>query len=104
LSRSWDIFHASGNRRLTKHNSKGSQKMKLAISHTAFILSHGKQPSGKGSWAFEIHDNSNCKTVRVVFCPGLHTLTAAKKWLKTWVAENMAAELATGYLSASVAP
>jgi hypothetical protein len=42
--------------------------------------------------------------VKVVFCPGLHTLTAAKRWLKTWVAENMAAELATGYLSASVAP
>lgn len=78
--------------------------MKLAISHTAFILSHGKQPSGKGSWAFEIHDNCNCKTVKVVFCPGLHTLTAAKRWLKTWVAENMAVELATGYLSASVAP
>ena len=78
--------------------------MKLIIDNSAFVRSHGKQPSGEGYWAFEIHDNSNCKTVKVVFCPGLHTLTDAKRWLKTWVAENMAAELATGYLSASVAP
>jgi hypothetical protein len=34
----------------------------------------------------------------------MKTLTAAKKWLAAWVKENMAAELATGYLSASVAP
>ena len=78
--------------------------MKFTIDNSAFVRSHGKQPAGTGCWAFEIHDDSSRKVVRVVFCPGPHTLTAAKKWLKKWVAEDMAAELATGYLSASVAP
>ena len=78
--------------------------MKLAIDNNAFVRSHGKQPTGTGCWAFEIHDDSSRKVVRIVFCPGSKTLTAAKKWLKVWVMENMAAELATGFLSASVAP
>jgi hypothetical protein len=78
--------------------------MKLIIDNIAFVETHGRQPAGTGCWAFEIHDDSNHEVARVVFCPGPCTLTAAKKWLKKWVAENMAAELATGYLSASVAP
>jgi hypothetical protein len=104
LSRYRTIFLPSGKRRLTHHTQRKVTKMKLTIDNSAFVRSHGKQPTGTGCWAFEIHDDSSRKVVRVVFCPGPHTLTAAKKWLKTWVAKNMAAELATGYLSASVAP
>ena len=78
--------------------------MKLIIDNNDFVSVHGKQPKGHGSWAFEINDDHSGKVIRLVFCPGSRTLTDAKRWLKTWVAENMAAELATGYLSASVAP
>jgi hypothetical protein len=78
--------------------------MKLIIDNIAFVRSHGKQPKGYGCWAFEINDDYSGNVFRLVFCPGSRTLTDAKRWLRAWVAENMAAELATGYLSASVAP
>ena len=78
--------------------------MKLRISTLDYVMSHGKEPRGCEHWAFQIHDDSSCRIVRTVWCPGMKTLTAAKKWLAAWVKENMAAELATGYLSASVAP
>jgi hypothetical protein len=75
----------------------------IAIDNYDFVRSHAKNPSGFGCWGFNLTDDSCGQTVRVVFAPS-STLSDAKKWLKTWVAQNMEAELATGFLSASVAP
>jgi hypothetical protein len=76
--------------------------MKLEICNTNYVKSHGRNPSGFGSWAFDLSDSSDRTYTKTVFAPA-STLGDAKKWLRKWVNENMAAELATGCLSASVA-
>jgi hypothetical protein len=77
--------------------------MKLEIDNHSYVMSHGKNPSGYGSWAFIITDESCGKETETIFAPA-STLTDAKKWLRNWAKENKAEDLATGYMTASVAP
>jgi hypothetical protein len=49
----------------------------------AFVRSHGKQPRGRGSWAFAYIDANEGNNVEAeVFSPGGMTLTEAKRWFK----------------------
>ena len=85
-------------------------KAKVEIDNHSFVCSHGHQPRGRGGWAFEIIDGSNCRggcghgeVVTVVFAPS-STLREAKLWVARYVRKNFAAELATGFLHVSVGP
>ena len=48
--------------------------MRYEFSTIHYERAHGKQPRGRGWWAFMVGDE-------VVFAPGAMTLAAAKKWL-----------------------
>jgi hypothetical protein len=76
---------------------------KLFISEEEFEASHGRRPTGYGSWGFEVLDESCGKVVRIVWAPP-STLFEAKKWVRAWIQQNMAEEFATGWLYVSVAP
>lgn len=46
---------------------------------SAYVRSHGKQPLGRGSWAF--CPDASCDAKKAVFSPSM-TLVDAKKWFK----------------------
>lgn len=48
---------------------------KIEFRTTAFELSHGKKPAGRGSWAFLVMGET-------VFAPGSLKLAEAKKWMR----------------------
>lgn len=52
--------------------------MKIEFYNNQYVLSHGKNPSGRGVWAFEI---LGCKKLGVFFSPSM-TLGDAKKWMR----------------------
>lgn len=49
--------------------------MPIEFNTTEYQFSHGKTPSGRGSWAFEIKG-------KIVFAPGETTYTDAKKFAR----------------------
>ena len=53
-------------------------------------------PRGRGTWAFDLVDSSCKRTIETVLTPSL-TYSDAKVWIKAYVRENWADELATGY-------
>ncbi len=48
----------------------------------SYVLSHGKQPRGRGFWAFEFHQRAPGGIFRQapVFAPGPLSLPEAKAW------------------------
>lgn len=57
--------------------------MKIRFHNNEFVRSHGRLPSGRGSWAFQIsHINDFEGTADVHFSQGGMTLTEAKKAMK----------------------
>ena len=77
---------------------KGKTMKSVFFSNRDYIASHGKNPSGRGSWAFIVTDASCQVEVETVFAPGCLTLTEAKKWMRNYIHQNWAAEHATGEL------
>jgi len=78
--------------------TKGKTMKSVFFSNRDYVVSHGKNPSGRGSWAFIVTDASCGTEVETVFAPGCLTLTEAKKWMRNYIHQNWAAELATGKL------
>lgn len=52
----------------------------VRFSTREFFRSHGKEPRGRGSWAFQVED-----TTKVVFSPSM-TFSEAKAWMRKQVA------------------
>jgi len=77
---------------------KGETMKSIYFSKRDYVEAHGKNPSGRGSWAFIVADASCQVGVETVFAPGCLTLTEAKKWMRNYIHQNWAAELATGEL------
>ena len=82
----------------SKQTTKGKAMKSVFFSNRDYVVSHGKNPSGRGSWAFIVTDASCGTEVETVFAPGCLTLTEAKKWMRNYIHQNWAAELATGEL------
>lgn len=57
--------------------------MNVFFSAAPFLASHGKNPSGRGSWAFSLQRNPANVLTDVVFAPS-GTLTEAKAWARRW--------------------
>ncbi len=62
--------------------------MAINFNNSAYIRSHGRNPKGRGSWAFA--DNPNPDTNTIVFSPGNMTLTEAKRWFRQYLATHYA--------------
>jgi len=54
----------------------------------SYVRSHGREPRGTGSWAFEFNDEAATHWV-----PGSRTYTEAKKYIKALVLANAAEHL-----------
>jgi len=53
----------------------------------SYVASHGKEPRGRGSWAFGIHLRVAGGVLRTqtIFAPGPLSLTQAKEWAASMV-------------------
>lgn len=76
---------------------------KVYISTDAYFRSHGKEPKGRGSWGFQVMDDSCNMEVDIIWTPSM-TLTEARKFATQVVNTKFAEELATGDLYLEVAP
>lgn len=65
--------------------------MAITFDNIEYIKAHGKNPTGRGSWAFSVDRRGQND---VLFSPSM-TLTDAKKWAK---AELAAAGVTSGKL------
>jgi hypothetical protein len=87
-------------------NETNSKKKPIEISQHQYYSAHGKFPKPAfANWAFLIWDDSSNKQVgEPVFVPHAMSYSDSKVWIKAYVRENLAAEVASGYLSVEVAP
>ena len=83
-----------------------NRKAPIEISNHQYHCAHGTFPkSCYAKWAFLVWDDSSNKQVgEPIFVPVSMKLSDAKVWVKSYVRENFAEEVATGYLSLEVAP
>ena len=65
-------------------------KPTLEVDDTPFVRSHGRKPTGRGSWAFSLQFDPRDILNDVVFSPSL-TFTEAKAWVKKWFREQQQA-------------
>ena len=79
-------------------------KRPIDIYTNTYQRSHGRAPRGRGCWGFIVVDESGDREVATFFVPGSMTLADARVWAKSYVREQYAAELATGYMALEVAP
>lgn len=61
-------------------------RTKPTFTNAAFVRSHGKNPSGRGSWIFcasrtEIAFTDDVNAASLVIAPHSLTLTEAKRWM-----------------------
>lgn len=56
--------------------------MAITFDNSEYVKSHGKNPTGRGSWAFSVDRDGKHS---VLFSPSM-TLTDAKKWVKAELA------------------
>jgi len=69
-----------------------------------YVASHGKCPSGRGSWAFIVADSFNRNEIETVFAPGCLTLTEAKNWMRNYLHQNWAGEVTCRDVYVKIAP
>lgn len=57
---------------------------KTTFTNAKFVRSHGRNPSGCGTWAFQqaTTDQAFTLTGEIVFAPMLLTLGEAKRWMR----------------------
>jgi hypothetical protein len=60
--------------------------MNIRFSPHPYVASHGRNPSGRGSWAFSLMRNPANVLTQVFFAPGGLTLTEAKTHARSWAA------------------
>lgn len=63
--------------------------VRVEFNTAPFVASHGKEPRGRGSWAFGTVRNPNVANQDICwFSPGGMTFGEAKKWAKREVARR----------------
>jgi len=55
--------------------------IKFDFSTTDYQFTHGKRPSGRGYWAFQVYTAGRWS--EPIFCPGERTLSEAKSWFRS---------------------
>ena len=54
-----------------------AHKTSVRFDNSPFVRSHGKEPKGRGSWAFQI---DGLRDARIEFSPSM-TLAEARRWM-----------------------